>query len=205
MAAGGKHREHESHPRALKPSHFNAFPCRSKHRRRRRRGPRSAHDPLEASVPTNRDHRERCRKQLQGVFRHKGGDFPAWRISTRNVVSHARERVRGRPWACRGDAPFFPGLFIAGGQHRRELRGLERRRAGEGGLDGLTRSRWSHPVPMVSTARAAVGLSRGSKLRTARARRASSQHLRPVRGRRRAAWPSTSIRRRCVCRAKRIA
>ena len=45
----------------------------------------------------------------------------------------------------------------------------------------------SRSVPMVSTARAAVGLSRGSKLTTARARSASSKHLRPVRARRRAA------------------
>ncbi len=66
----------------------------------RRRGPRSEHDPLEVSVETNGDHRERCRKQLQGVFRHKGGDFPAWRISTRKLVQHGRERDRGprRPW-----------------------------------------------------------------------------------------------------------
>ena len=112
----------------------------------RRRGPRSEHDPLGLSVPTNGDHRERCRKQLQGVFRHKGGDFPAWRISTRKLLSHADERGRGpwRPGACREHELSFAALHrrdVDVGQHRRELRGLERRRAGEGGLDGLTRSR----------------------------------------------------------------
>jgi hypothetical protein len=55
------------------------------------------------SVPTNGDHRESSRKQCQGVYRHKGGDFPAGRISTRKLVQHGHERDRGprRPWAWR--------------------------------------------------------------------------------------------------------
>ena len=53
------------------------------------------------SVPTNGDHRESSRKQCQGVYRHKGGDFPAGRISTRKLVQHGHEREPRRPWAWR--------------------------------------------------------------------------------------------------------
>ena len=158
----------------------------------RRRGPRSEHDPLGLSVPTNGDHRERCRKQLQGVFRHKGGDFPAGRISTRKLVQHGRERDRGprRPWGIAvstvlpSKSSIAPAAEVVASFIEVHEQG---RKLGRGPRRPEARSPRGMAVPMVSTARAAVGLSRGSKLPTARARSASSKHLRPVRARRRAA------------------
>ena len=115
-----------------------------------------------------------------GRFRHKGGDFPAWRISTRKLVQHGRERDRGprRPWGIAvstvlpskssiAPAAEVVASFIEVHEQGRKLgRGPRRPVLVSPGLDGLTRSR---AVPMVSTATAAVGLPRLPRLPVAMA------------------------------------
>ena len=131
----------------------------------RRRGLDDEHTPLEASVPTNLDHRESRPKQCQGRCRHKGRDFSAGRIQRRNVRIQGPERG---PWRHRGkhhppskglvsmvqaklERPASPrGEVLESGRGPRAS-GSSIAAKSTGAMaagPGLTWSRWSHPVPI---------------------------------------------------------
>jgi hypothetical protein len=150
---------------------------------------RDVHGGLEASklagrehAWTNCNHGQTSRKQCWGVFRHKGGDFPAGPISPPNARTHGHERGRGpwRPGACiEADVLILSSRLCSrcpwgrsgserpGGaelhEHHRDVDGSH------GGREAPSGSRVP-PVPLLSRATAAgrTGDSSGSRGRSSR-------------------------------------
>ena len=176
----------------------------------RRRGPRTEHDPLEVSVATNLDHRETRVKTVFGTFQAQGSRLSGGGISTRKLVQHGRERDRGPRRPCGiavstvlpskssiAPAAEVVASFIEVHEQGRKLgRGPRRPEARS---PPVRRSRWSRR-------QGRPWACRGLEAHDGKGSKRVERHLRPVRARCLAPCRgASSIRRRCVCRAKRIA